>query len=534
MYAKLVRVFFKENFSLNRFIGTDIRKNKKKALLLGFVILYAFGAFLFSFGYLFFDLGKYLVELDMLDTLLVFLFAYATTLSIMITLFRANGYLFKFKDYEILAPLPLNPRTVLLAKLTVMMSFLYIGLAMVSLPIAFAYFWHRGFDMVTLLIFLVGFLLIPVIPLIIFAFLSLLIARLTSRFRKSNILYTILLFVVVLAFTVFSMSFAVPGEDNPLLQQQGLLAFLMAYYPPLPWFVEAVHDHQLLSLIYLVLSQALPLAAFVFLISKMVVSTNQQALSVKTGKNLRPVKFRQRSVFESLIIKEARKFINVPIYAVNSGFGPIILILIGILSLAYKSKIAAFLTEMTGFPLPIEMVVMVFVGFCVSMVYTSAISLSLEGKNFWLIKSLPLKATQVMQSKMAFNVLLGLPFAFVAIVLMTIAFGISAYSMVTMLLAVAVLSLATSAMGSFINLHFPKFEFLNETEVVKQSIGALIGVFGGFGIMVADGFLISFTLAPLGWNGALLLATLLNALVFLGFYLLVMRSAPRLFAKMGG
>jgi hypothetical protein len=31
---------------------------------------------------------------------------------------------------------------------------------------------------------------------------------------------------------------------------------------------------------------------------------------------------------------------------------------------------------------------------------------------------------------------------------------------------------------------FPKFEFQNEVEVVKQSLGALLGVFSGFGVMV--------------------------------------------------
>ena len=194
MYSRLLRIFFKENFSINRFFGTDLRKNKKKAVLLGVLILYGFGSFLFSFGYMFFDLGKTLSEYDMLDTLLAFVFVYATVLSIMITLFRANGYLFRFKDYEILAPLPIKPRTVLFAKLTLMLALVYAGLFLISLPIVFSYFWYAGFNILTFLIFIASFLLIPMIPLIIFSFLSLLIARFSSKIR--GIVYTILMFIL--------------------------------------------------------------------------------------------------------------------------------------------------------------------------------------------------------------------------------------------------------------------------------------------------------------------------------------------------
>ena len=532
-YWKLLKIFFKENFSFNRFFGTDIRKNKKKAILLGLVILYAFGVFLFSFGFMFFDLGKILKEFDMLDTLLAFVFVYATAIAIMITLFRANGYLFRFKDYEILAPLPLKTRTVLFAKLTVMMAFIYMGLFFITLPIAFSYFWHSGFNIISLLLYLAGFLLIPAIPLIIFAFVSLLIARITSRFRGANYIYTIVMFAVLIGGMVWSFSFSFAGEDNPLLSQGGIFGVLEEYYLPLSWFKDAVHLHDPLAFIFLFLTHALPLVGFIFLISRLVVKTNQKGLSVVTGKNKKPLKYRERPLMESLVIKEARKFISVPIYTINSGFGPIIMILLGVLSLIFKTKIADFMGEMVGIEaLSIDLLVMIIIGFSIAMVYTSAISLSLEGKSFWIVKSLPIKPQSIMLAKLIFNILLGFPFAVLAILLMGIAFEINVFSLMTMIGVALSISLSTSAIGSFINLHFPKFEFMNETEVVKQSVGALIGVFAGFGILVIDGVIVYFAMDQLGQNLALLLGGLANIAVFGIFLSLVLSASDRLFAKM--
>ncbi|NLZ61471.1 MAG: hypothetical protein GX904_01590 [Acholeplasmataceae bacterium] len=535
MYSRLLRIFFKENFSINRFFGTDIRKNKKKAVLLGVLILYGFGSFLFSFGYMFFDLGKTLSEYDMLDTLLAFVFVYATVLSIMITLFRANGYLFRFKDYEILAPLPIKPRTVLFAKLTLMLALVYAGLFLISLPIVFSYFWYAGFNILTFLIFIASFLLIPMIPLIIFSFLSLLIARFSSKIRGTNIVYTILMFILLIGAMIWSFSFSFNSSDNPLLSQSqgGLFGLLYNYYPPMNWFIKAVHLQDPLSLAYLFLTHAFPLAGFIFLISKLVVKTNQRSLSVVTGRNKKPLKYRERPLIESLVMKEARKFINLPIYTINSGFGPIIMLLVGVLSLVFKNKIMEVMDEMAGFGfLSLDLIASLIIGFSTTMVFTSAISLSLEGKNFWIIKSLPIRPRLVMISKMIFNILLGLPSALIAIILTGIAFKFEASMMASMMIAAISLSLSISAIGSFINLHFPKFDYLNETEVVKQSIGAMFGVFAGFGVLLIDGVIVYFAMAAFGKAVSLLFASLVNLIIFACFFGLVYTSSDRLFQKM--
>ena len=87
----------------------------------------------------------------------------------------------------------------------------------------------------------------------------------------------------------------------------------------------------------------------------------------------------------------------------------------------------------------------------VNMSCTSTVSLSLEGKNLWIIQSLPISSKILFQSKMLFNMIVVLPFSpFCIIVFM---------------------------LGMCAAIHFPKFEWENEIEVIKQSASSTMGVF---------------------------------------------------------
>ncbi|HQN74915.1 MAG TPA: hypothetical protein PK160_02640 [Bacillota bacterium] len=74
MYLKLMKVFFKENLAFKRILGTDLKSSKIKTILIILAIIYGFCAVLLGFGFMFFELGKTLVQMDYLDLLLDFVF----------------------------------------------------------------------------------------------------------------------------------------------------------------------------------------------------------------------------------------------------------------------------------------------------------------------------------------------------------------------------------------------------------------------------------------------------------------------------
>ncbi len=533
MYFKLLKVFFKENFSLRRLFGLDIKNNKGKAILIGVAILYGLVSIEAAFGLLFFDLGDIFNQVGLINLLLIYAFIYATFLSIMFVLFRANGYIFNYKDYEILEPLPLKTKTVVLAKTTVMLVFIYLGILVFLAPIAFSYFYHSGFNILSLLIFLLGCLTIPLIPVIIFSFISLLISRITSKFRKSNLLNIIFLFIVFIGIMYLSFSMNTVGDANPLVNQQEFMNALGKYYPPVKWFVEAVNDHNILSFVWLILSNGALFAAFTIGIQKLVVSTNQRGLTKITRKNNKKVVSKQRSIITSICVKESRRFFSTPIYALNMGLGPVLLLVLGIASLFYGDEIKSYILtfQTSGINIGYEMLILIIIGFSLTMTYTTAISLSLEGKNFWILKSLPIKPKTIMHGKMMFNVLLGLPPAIFALLLFSYSIEVNTLVIFIMLLLIITFSFAITVYGSIVNLFVPKFEYRNPAEVVKQSAGTLLGLFGSFIILILNGLIYYLVTKSMSVEIALILASIFNILLFSGLLILVNKKTESLFIK---
>jgi ABC-2 type transport system permease protein len=189
--------------------------------------------------------------------------------------------------------------------------------------------------------------------------------------------------------------------------------------------------------------------------------------------------------------KEWRYYFSIPIYFINTAFGLLLMVGGSIGLWLFRDEFIVFLQQPE---LSLEWLIIIFYGLSISTVYTPAISLSLEGSNFSVLKSLPIEGKTVMLSKVFFNVVLVLiPFLFSLFILSMIDL-MNLESLTLIALNVIVFTILTSLINGLINIAFPKFEYQNEVEVVKQSLGALLGVFSGFGFMALFSLIISMIL----------------------------------------
>ena len=531
MYKTLVKLYLKESFSLKRLLGFDLKKSKVKAILIGLAIVYSLVVFIGAIGYMFFDLGDILNQMGQTKILLSFLTIYSLSLSIIIVLFRASGSIFYYKDYDITAPLPIHPRTILWAKMTVLLLILYGSSFVFTLPIVFSYFYWNGFTILGFIFYLVGFIFLPLVPVLFVSLISLLIAMLTSRFRKSKIINIILMFVIFIGIFMFSFSLN-DVETNPLTGQIDLFAGISNAYPPFLWFINAVHDQNILNLLYLVGANGLLFYLFIHFIYGFVQKTNQKGIRANIKKNGKAITYQERSIITALVQKEFKKFFSITLYAVNAGLGPVLLTVLSIASLFYTQQIEGFLGEMIGVGLDVEILIMGLVGFSVAMTYTPAISLSLEGKNFWIIKSMPVKAETVMFSKIIFNLLLIIPIAVMSILLFGFSLRIGIVNQLMLILLVIAFGILISSVDAAINLWVPKFDFVNEVEVIKQSAGAMLAVFGAFGLMAMNGLFFYLVNKNLDLSISMLLMTLMNIIFALPFIYIIKSKSGALFNKM--
>jgi len=530
MYKILTKLFIKDLFSIKRLFGFETKKEKVKAILIGLAILYAAISFFGLFGYMFFDLGKLLAELGQIELLLSFLAVYAVGLTLILVLFRAQGYLFHYRDYEILAPLPIGSRTLLLSKMTVMMLLLYVSSFIFTLPIGFSYFYFSGFDLLKIVIYLIVFIFIPLIPVVIMSLISVGIASITSKFRHNKMLSIILLFAVLIAFLLLSFSFS-DADMNPLTGQIELFKSFQTFYPPIKWMIEAIDQKNVLSLFFLVFVNFGVFGTFLYFIQGLVNKANQRGNKQNISLKSKKITYQERPLIMTLVLKEWKKFIGVPIYAVNVGFGVIILLVASVASLFYSEGLISLLKEMAGVGLAIEPLLLILIAFCLSMVYTPAISLSLEGKNLWIVKSLPIEPKVIMTSKIVFNLILMMPAGIMSVLLFGISFKIGLLNQFILLILVIAFSLLISYFTAVVNLLVPRFNYKNEVEIVKQSLGALFGVFGGFFWIALLGVCYYFLSKSLDLSIVLFLITALTILLISPFYYVINKKSATFFNK---
>lgn len=133
-------------------------------------------------------------------------------------------------------------------------------------------------------------------------------------------------------------------------------------------------------------------------------------------------------------------------------------------------------------PLPIDIVALI--PFAIASVFcmmtTTSTSISMEGKNWWIVKSLPLSVKNILDAKILMNLLLMLPFYLLSELLLVFALKPDVWEFLWLVLIPAAMILFSCVYGITINLHFPVLEWESEVSVVKQSASAVLGGMGGF------------------------------------------------------
>ncbi len=122
----------------------------------------------------------------------------------------------------------------------------------------------------------------------------------------------------------------------------------------------------------------------------------------------------------------------------------------------------------------------IIMAFCIGFTYITAPSISLEGKNLWIIKSLPIRYIDIIVSKILLNLTITIPIFLVDITVLKFALKINFIEYVTIVLVCVLYGVLSSLTGIISNLFFPKLEWQSQTVVVKQSASVLISTLIAF------------------------------------------------------
>jgi ABC-2 type transport system permease protein len=111
------------------------------------------------------------------------------------------------------------------------------------------------------------------------------------------------------------------------------------------------------------------------------------------------------------------------------------------------------------------------------MAATTTMTPSLEGKNYWIVQSLPISKKTLYMGKMLFNMMLTVPFTLFATVTFCISAGAPLINAVLYILLGIVLCSYSTTRGCVCGIKHMRLDWENEIEVIKQGSAVAIYMF---------------------------------------------------------
>ena len=498
--ALLLKIQRLQTLPLNRLRYSHDSKERSRALLMGVSVglvglVLIFYSLLFAAGCVMAGLAGVIPPL---------VITASSLLTLATTLIKSNGLLFGFKDYDLLLSLPVRSRDVIASRLIALYLLDLVPTVVFAAPALVVYGMAVGAGIVTWILLFFSLLLAPLLPLVIGAFLSGLIALLTARLRRRSVLTSVLSLAAMMLF--MAGAFAIPqmeGADLSALAEQ-MSAMISRVYPPAALFAQAAEGN-VLSFLLLVLVSLGAAALFVLLFAKVFSWLNSALSARRSSGHFRLGAQRAASPLRALYLKELKRLVSCPVYLMNCGVGPLMVVLLGIGSFFLPSE----QKELAG-PLLLRAAPLA-AAFFVGMESTTAAALSLEGRNRWILYSSPVDTRTIFNAKIAVGLTASAPAVILGGPLLTLGLGGGPVELLLMMAVPAVYAVLSAVVGLAVNLKFPNYEWTTETAVVKQGSAVLVSMLIGIGAAIVP-FILVFALAafpawlPLGIWSLLLLA----------------------------
>lgn len=405
---------------------------------------------------------------------LTIVFSITMLFSFFFTIFSSKNALFENKDNDLLFSLPINKKTILLSRLSSILIYNFILGLFIIIPGIYVYIINIALSPKIIIIITLLTLFSSIIPTIISSLFGYLIALLTSKSKKKNVIelisYTAFIAIYMIAIYKGDVVLKLFVNNPDVLTK--VLKYM--FFPVYLINLSITSSNPLYIISYIALNIAV-IYLFITLLNKKYYKIIVKLKTQKTSSNFKLNKTKITSPRKALIKKEINRYFGSAIYVFNTSLGVIILLIASIASIFYqKDKIIALIG--TNLDTSSFMLVFYLLLFVIGFSVTTNSSISIERNNFWILKMLPIYPKEVFKAKKSVNLLLLIP----AITISLIIFKISNYITFTEMIYLFILSTAASFLvsnfGLICNLLFPKLDAQNDTVIIKQSMSSLLGI----------------------------------------------------------
>ena len=414
---------------------------------------------------------------------------YVFALCFITGVFMVQPQIFSAKDNELLLSMPIKPSAILTGRLSALLLMEYLFEALIMVPVFVVLIFNgciSALPVMGIVYFFLTALLLPFFALSLGCLVGWLVALAISRMRRKNILTLILSLGFLVAY--FWLYSGLMEQLNTLIQNGVEIAeAVRKMLFPMYHLGIAITDGNTLSFIIFALCALVPFILMCYLLS---VSFMKLAVGGRTAKKVvyREKTLRSTGARLALLRRELLHFLAQPMYIMNASLGAICALVIAVILFVKPDLLLSLFNPATGM---LSMLMApgdapaIFLAALAAMNMISAPSISLEGKNLWIVKSLPVSARHILMSKAELHITVsGIP-SLLAGVACIIFIPMNALQIIATLVLPAVVTLFFAFLGVTLNLQFPRFDWVNPVQPVKQGLSAMLSMFGGMALIMA-------------------------------------------------
>ena len=462
-----------EFFAMFTGSGKTGKKGSKKgmAVLYAIIFIYAFGAGGFMV-YSFADaLCAPLCSVDMNWLFFALIGLMSAGLSVIFGIFTSQPMLYDAKDNDFLLSLPISASKILFSRMFLLYLQNLIFSMLVFIPSFIVYNKTVGTNAQALIFQLIIMLVLPLLSLVIECVIGWIVALITSRMRRKTMVTLVLSIVLLGAYFYLTTKMSDYMEYIVTNSQQLGAKVINAFYPFYQMGLGATGEFKGL-LIFTVISAVLfAVVYFVLSVSFIKIAT--------TKRGAKKIKYKgqvleARSIDSALFRKELTRFSSTPMYMLNCGLGVIFHIAIAVFAIVKKDSLPEFLAVIPVFTDHTLAMITATVCVVAAMDVITAPAISLEGKNIWVLQTMPIDGWQVMKAKLKLHLVVNLPSSILCVAVLGIVMKIGVAGVIISEIFTAVFVFFGAVIGLVCNLKMPNFNWTSEVTVIKQSASVLV------------------------------------------------------------
>ena len=479
----------KNLYGLNVFKHTKDKKVKQRTIGLGFAMLLVV---LMMVAYIGMAAYGYIM-IGMAEVLPAYLIMLSSLVILFFTVFKAGSVIFQRNAYDILCSLPVSQTAIVVSRFIRMYVENLLLTVIVMLPGIVVY---GGMVKPRISFYLIGCVVtifIPLIPITIATFLGALVTAIASRMKHKSLVSATLMILLVVGIMLGTSSLSTMEDQFNIDMLQNLskvlLAVIAKIYPPAIWFGTAMVSGDFFMCLAAVAGGIAVFIVTIALVSAKFHAICRSLYSTTAKHNYRMEHLKKTSVLGALYQRELKRYFASSVYVTNTIVGPISSVIFS--GVVFGMGLDTLQTKME-LPIDIEGAVPFLLSVIFCVMTTTCTSVSMEGKEWWIVKSLPVRTKELLDSKLLLGLSLAAPFYVVSEILLIFALKPNFIELMWFILVPAICILFSNVFGITINLKIPVFNWENETTVVKQSAAAMVGGLGGCLIVLICMFLVMF------------------------------------------